>query len=67
MLRIVIATTIPANSASMCPTRKALRAIGSVRKRSTMPSFRSVASDVPGPIIPKATVCTRIPPIRYSR
>lgn len=37
---------------------------GSERKRSTMPSSRSVAIDTPGPIIPKASDWIRMPPIR---
>ena len=48
------------------PIRYAERDVGSERKRSTMPSPRSVAIEMPGPIIPKASDCTRMPPIRYS-
>ena len=55
------------SSASRCPAMYAERAIGSERRRSTMPSVRSVAIETAGPIIPNASVCTSTPPIRYSR
>jgi hypothetical protein len=45
-----------ANSASTWPTRKAERAIGSERKRSSTPSPRSVAMDIAGPMTPKVRV-----------
>ena len=41
-------------------------AIGRLRKRSTTPSVRSVASAVAGPIIPNVIVCTSTPPIRRA-
>ena len=55
-----------ANSASTRPVRKAERAIGSERKRSRIPSPRSVAIDVAGPMTPKVSVWMKIPAIRYS-
>ncbi len=63
---IAIARQVAANSAVRWPIRNAGRDIGSELKRSMIPSPRSVAIDVPGPISPKTSVWTRIPPIRYS-
>jgi len=60
----VMASTEAANSAARWPSRKAERCIGSERKRSRMPSPRSVAIEVAGPMIPNVSVCTRMPPIR---
>ena len=40
---------------------------GSDRKRSMTPSCRSVAIAIAGPNMPNASVCMRMPPIRYSR
>ena len=56
----------PAISAKKWPSRYAERDVGSDRKRSITPSWRSVAIDIAGPIIPKARVWMRMPPIRYS-
>jgi hypothetical protein len=61
------ATMTAASSARKWPTRYAARDVGSDRKRSTIPSPRSVAMATPGPIIPNASVWIRMPPTRYSR
>ena len=61
-----MATTMAAISAITWPSTNAARLMGSDRNRSTMPSCMSVAIETPGPIIPKASVWTRIPPTRYS-
>ena len=53
-------------SASVRPARTAERAIGSDRKRSIRPFFRSSASPRAVTKPPKAMVCTMIPGIRKS-
>ena len=58
--------TFVATSASVRPASTAERAIGSERKRSISPFFRSSASPRAVTNPPKDIVCTMIPGIRKS-
>ena len=59
-------TTFVLTSASVRPVRTAERAIGSDRKRSISPFFRSSESPSAVTKPPNAIVCTMIPGIRKS-
>ena len=64
--RITIVRIAPSISAKKWPSRYAERGIGSDRNRSIEPDWKSVATDVAGPIAANARVWMRIPAIRYS-
>jgi hypothetical protein len=64
---IVMSTTtntLRIMSASVRPANTAERAIGSERKRSIIPRFRSSARPIPVAVAPNTALCTKIPGIR---
>jgi hypothetical protein len=60
----IMMKTLRTRSASVRPASTADRAIGSERKRSMSPLFRSSASPIPVWIAPNATVCANTPGIK---